>query len=61
MGKVIEYDSKMNELNFGKFKEKELDLFFSICYKMKNQGFILWEKFITLDSLRNTGKNIFMK
>ena len=38
MGKVIEYDSKMNELNFGKFKEKELDLFFSICYKMKNEG-----------------------
>lgn len=38
MGKIIEYDSKMNELNFGKFKEKELDLFFSICYKMKNEG-----------------------
>lgn len=38
MGKIVEYDSKMNELNFGKFKEKELDLFFSICYKMKNEG-----------------------
>lgn len=36
--KVIEYDSKMNKLSFGKFKEKELDLFFSICYKMKNEG-----------------------
>ncbi|MGL5902987.1 MAG: replication initiation protein [Cetobacterium sp.] len=38
MKRIVEYDSKMNELNFGKFKEKELDLFFSICYKMKNQG-----------------------
>lgn len=38
MGKIVEYDSKMNELNFGKFTEKELDLFFSICYEMKNEG-----------------------
>ncbi len=38
MKKIVEYDSKMNELNFGKFKEKELDLFFSICYKMKNEN-----------------------
>lgn len=38
MKKIVEYDSRINELNFGKFKEKELDLFFSICYKMKNEG-----------------------
>ncbi|MGL6023958.1 MAG: replication initiation protein [Cetobacterium sp.] len=38
MTKIVEYDSKMNKLSFGKFKEKELDIFFSICYKMKNQG-----------------------
>lgn len=38
MGKIVEYDSKMNILSFGKFKEKELDLFFSICYKLKNEG-----------------------
>lgn len=38
MKKEIQYDSRMNELSFGKFKEKELDLFFSICYKMKNEG-----------------------
>lgn len=38
MGKIVEYDSKMNSLSFGKFKEKELDLFFSICYKLKNEG-----------------------
>lgn len=38
MRKLVEYDSKMNELNFSKFKEKELDLFFCICYKMKNEG-----------------------
>lgn len=37
MKKIVEYDSKMNQLNFGKFKEKELDIFFSICYKMKNE------------------------
>ena len=38
MGNIVEYDSKMNSLSFGKFKEKELDLFFSICYKLKNEG-----------------------
>ncbi|MGL5904832.1 MAG: replication initiation protein, partial [Cetobacterium sp.] len=38
MGKIVEYDSKLNNLSFGKFKEKELDLFFSICYKLKNEG-----------------------
>ena len=38
MRKIVEYDSKMNSLSFGKFKEKELDLFFSICYKLKNEG-----------------------
>ncbi|MGL5990063.1 replication initiation protein [Cetobacterium sp.] len=38
MGKIVEYDSKLNNLNFGKFKEKELDLFFAICYKLKEQG-----------------------
>ncbi|MEG2609382.1 MAG: replication initiation protein [Bacilli bacterium] len=36
--KMVSYDSSMNSLNFGTFKEKELDLFFSICYKMKNEG-----------------------
>ena len=35
---MVSYDSSMNSLNFGTFKEKELDLFFSICYKMKNEG-----------------------
>lgn len=38
MKKIVEYDSKLNTISFGKFKEKELDLFFSICYKMKNEG-----------------------
>lgn len=38
MAKLVEYDSKMNTLSFGKFREKELDLFFSICYKLKNEG-----------------------
>ena len=50
MGKIVEYDSKMNELNFGKFKEKEMDLFFSICYKMKNEG--LNEVILTFQELK---------
>lgn len=28
----------MNKVNFADFKEKELDLFFSICQKMKDRG-----------------------
>ncbi|MGL5796968.1 MAG: replication initiation protein [Cetobacterium sp.] len=38
MGKIVEYDSTLNQLSFGKFKEKELDIFFSICYKLKEKG-----------------------
>ncbi|MGL4424698.1 MAG: replication initiation protein [Cetobacterium sp.] len=38
MSQIVKYDSKMNELNFSKFKEKELDIFFSICYKLKEIG-----------------------
>lgn len=34
---LIRYNNSMNTVPFGKFKEKELDLFFSICFKLKEQ------------------------
>lgn len=54
MKKIVEYDSKMNELSFGKFKEKELDLFFSICYKMRLEG--LKEVTLTFHELKELSK-----
>ena len=36
--KIVQYNNEMNNFSFGKFKEKELDLFFSICFKAKEQG-----------------------
>ncbi len=39
MGKeIIKYHNDMNKVSFAGFKEKELDLFFSICQKMKDNG-----------------------
>jgi len=38
MTDIIRYSNDMNLVQFNKFKDKELDLFFSICYKMKEQG-----------------------
>lgn len=39
MGKeIVKYDNDMNSVAFGKFKEKELDLFFSICFKVRDLG-----------------------
>ena len=35
---VIKYHNDMNKVSFAGFKEKELDLFFSICQKMKDKG-----------------------
>ncbi|MGL5797164.1 MAG: RepB family plasmid replication initiator protein [Cetobacterium sp.] len=35
---IVQYNNEMNTFNFGKFKEKELDLFFSLCFKAKEQG-----------------------
>ncbi|MGL5962402.1 MAG: replication initiation protein [Cetobacterium sp.] len=35
---VVKYDNDMNTVAFGKFKEKELDLFFSICFKIRDTG-----------------------
>ncbi|MEG9320158.1 replication initiation protein [Fusobacterium varium] len=38
MGEIIKYHNDMNKVSFAGFKEKELDLFFSICQKMKEKG-----------------------
>lgn len=35
---VVKYHNDMNKVSFSGFKEKELDLFFSICQKMKDKG-----------------------
>ena len=38
MGDIVKYNNNLNTVSFGKFKEKELDLFFSLCFKAKEQG-----------------------
>lgn len=38
MNDVVKYNNDMNSVSFGGFKEKELDLFFSICFKAKELG-----------------------
>lgn len=38
MSDIIKYNNDMNTVAFGKFKEKELDLFFSICFKVRDMG-----------------------
>lgn len=34
---TIKYNNRMNEVSFNKFSKVELDLFFAICYKMKEK------------------------
>lgn len=36
MSDIVKYNNDMNTVAFGKFKEKELDLFFSICFKVRD-------------------------
>lgn len=38
MNELVKYNNDMNSVSFGGFKEKELDLFFSICFKAKELG-----------------------
>lgn len=38
MADIVRYNNDMNLVQFNKFKDKELDLFFSICYKMKEKN-----------------------
>lgn len=35
---VVKYHNDMNKVNLGSFSQKELDLFFSICFKVKEFG-----------------------
>jgi len=57
---IVKYHNQMNEISFGNFKEKELDLFFSICYKLKEQG--TEEVSLTFSELKNLiGENKNLK
>lgn len=57
---IVKYHNQMNEISFGTFKEKELDLFFSICYKLKEQG--TKEVDLTFSELKNLiGENKNLK
>ena len=38
MHDIVKYHNDMNNVSFVGFKEKELDLFFSLCFKAKEQG-----------------------
>lgn len=38
MGELVKYNNDMNNVSFAGFKEKELDLFFSLCFRAKDQG-----------------------
>ncbi|MGL5905028.1 MAG: replication initiation protein [Cetobacterium sp.] len=38
MKETVKYHNDLNNLSFTGFKEKELDIFFTICYKLKEQG-----------------------
>lgn len=35
---IVKYHNDMNKVNFSSFSQKELDLFFSICFKLKELG-----------------------
>ncbi|MGL6100884.1 MAG: RepB family plasmid replication initiator protein, partial [Fusobacteriaceae bacterium] len=34
----VKYNNNLNLFSFAGFKEKELDIFFTICYKLKERG-----------------------
>lgn len=38
MNEVVKYHNDMNKVNLASFSTKELDLFFSICFKLKEMG-----------------------
>lgn len=46
----VKYHNDLNLLNFSKFKEKELDLFFALCYKANEQNTNILE--INFDELK---------
>ncbi|MGL6100974.1 MAG: replication initiation protein, partial [Fusobacteriaceae bacterium] len=62
---TIKYHNEMNTVTFGSFKEKELDLFFSICFKAKEAGtqeiIITFEELKKLSNYSNRNLNRFIK
>lgn len=62
---VLKYNNDLNSLSFGQFKEKELDLFFSICFKVKEQGTkkieISFEELKKLSNYSNRNISRFIK
>jgi len=48
---IVKYKNELNSIALRKFKSKEMDLFFSICSKMKNKG--LNKVQFTFEELKN--------
>ncbi len=61
---VVKYHNKMNEIAFRKFTSIELDMFFSICYKMKKKHTnivkLSFEELKTLIKYKYTGLDRFV-
>lgn len=58
MRKVVKYHNDINRLKLGKFKEKELDLLFSLFYKFKNKG--TTEEVLTFQELKELSEHTRM-
>jgi len=52
---IVKYKNELNSIALRKFKSKEMDLFFSICSKMKNKG--LYKVQFTFEELKNLSDN----
>lgn len=50
MKNIVQYHNDLNQLQIGGFTEKEIDIFFAICFKIKNQG--TSEVVLSFDELR---------
>ena len=63
--KVVRYNNDLNSVTFGSFREKELDLFFSICFKLKELGTdeveITFEELKELSDYSNRNVKRFIK
>lgn len=54
MSELVKYHNNINKLSFNNFTEKELNVFFSIVYKIQNQGSNILEiPFVELRNLSN--------
>jgi len=65
MSEIVRYNNDLNLVQFNKFKDKELDLFFSICYKMKekdlNEITLDFSELRKLSNYTNTNLESFIK